>query len=50
MTEKLSGFIFVSVEPDWIAEFAKKQELVQKANKLKVIKCICINKHVLVTM
>ena len=38
----LTGFMFdwhvIVAEPDWIAEFAKKQELVEKANKLKVMK------------
>jgi len=29
-------FICYLVETDWIAEFARKQELAEKANKLKV--------------
>jgi len=30
-------FFIILAETDWIAEFAKKQELAEKANKLKVI-------------
>jgi len=29
--------VFILAETDWIAEFAKKQELAEKANKLKVM-------------
>jgi len=35
----------VIAEPDWIAEFAKKQELAEKASKLKVMKSSCVDKH-----
>jgi len=46
----------ITEEPDWIAEFAKKQELVEKANKLKVInsqhflKTVLQNWHVVHTL
>jgi len=39
----------IAVEPDWIVEFAKKQELVEKANKLKVMNRISANKHLFFT-
>jgi len=35
-------------ETDWIAEFAKKQELAEKANKLKVFNSVYICKYVVV--
>jgi len=31
------GYYVILAETDWIAEFAKKQELAEKANKLKVL-------------
>jgi len=42
---KIDSF-FILVEPDWIVEFAKKKELVEKANKLKVVMFSCCSEHV----